>query len=279
MSGTGIVSWLLIIINVAASYTGFKNFIFFEKYKFEVDKVLINRDYKRLVTNGFLHANWTHLIFNLVALFFFSFGIEETLGSLQFTIIYFASLIGGNLLSLLIHKNEGDYSSIGASGAVCGLLFAGIALFPGMQIGLILFSIPGWLFGIVFTAFSIYAIRSRRDNIGHDAHLGGALVGMLVATLMHPDAFFDNYLVILLITVPTIFFIYMIIKRPGFLLVDNYFFNSHNKNYTIDQRYNIDKLDRQKEVDRILDKINRSGIKSLTAKEKQVLDEYSRISQ
>lgn len=279
MSGTGIVSWLLIIINIAASYTGFKNFLFYEKYKFEVDKVLINKDYKRLITGGFLHTGWMHLIFNIVALVFFSFGIEALFGSLQFALIYFASLLGGNLLTLLIHKNDGGYSAVGASGAVCGIMFAGIALFPGMPISLILFSIPGWLFGIVFVLFSIYGIRSRKDNIGHDAHLGGALIGMLLATLMHPDAFFDNYITILLIALPCIFFIYMIIKKPGFLLIDNYYFNSQNKNYTIDQRYNINKLDRQKEVDRILDKINRSGIKSLTAKEKQVLDDYSRISQ
>ncbi len=278
MSGTGIISLVIIIINIIVSYNGFKNFLFFDRYKFEVDKILLNKDYKRLVTSGFLHVGWVHLAFNVFSLYFFSGVVESITGSLQYLLIYFASLIGGNLLSLFIHKNEGDYSSVGASGAVCGIIFASIALLPGMSINLIFVRIPGWLYGIAFVLFSIYGIRSRRDNIGHDAHLGGALIGMLVATVLHPDVFFDNYVTILVITIPCIFFICMIIAKPGFLFIDSVFFNRHNKNYTVDQRYNIEKIDRQKEVDRILDKINRSGIKSLTPKEKQVLDEYSRVS-
>ncbi|HWB26381.1 MAG TPA: rhomboid family intramembrane serine protease [Chitinophagaceae bacterium] len=278
MSGSGIISFAIIVINVIFSYNGFKNALFFERYKFEVDKILINKDYKRFVTSGFLHVSWQHLIFNMFSLYFFSGGIEYFTGSFQFLLIYLASLIGGNLLSLVIHRNEGDYSSVGASGAVCGVIFASIALFPGMGINLII-TIPGWLYGILFVLGSIYGIRSRRDNIGHDAHLGGALIGMLVALVLHPDALFDNYVTILVIAAPCIFFIIMIITKPGFLLIDNPFFNKHNKNYTLDQRYNMDKIDKQKEIDRILDKINRSGIKSLTPKEKQVLDEYSRISQ
>jgi len=275
MSGSGIISFVIIVINVLVSYRGLRDVTFFDRYKFDVDKVLINKDYKRLVTSGFLHVSWTHLIFNMVSLYFFSGIVEYSGGSLQYLIIYFASLIGGDLLSLLIHRNEGDYTSVGASGAVCGIIFASIALYPNMNI---LF-IPGWLYGIIFVFGSIYGIRQRMDNIGHDAHLGGALIGMLVAAIMHPDAFAENYITILAIAIPCLFFIYMIITRPGFLLIDNPFFNKHNKNYSLDQRYNMDKLDKQKEVDRILDKINRSGMKSLTAKEKQVLDEYSRISQ
>jgi len=275
MSGTGIIGLIIIIANIAFSAKGFKDFAFFERYKFEVDKVLINKDYKRIITSGFLHVNWQHLIFNMVSLYMVSSAVEGFAGSAQYAIIYFSSLIGGGLLSLFIHRNEGDYSAVGASGAVCGVIFASIALFPGISI----FFLPGWLYGILFVLVSIYGIRSRRDNIGHDAHLGGALIGMLVAALLHPDVFFYNYITILAITVPCIVFIYLIITRPAFLLVDNAFFNTHNKNYTVDQRYNMQRIDKQKEVDRILDKINRSGIKSLTPKEKQVLDEYSRISQ
>lgn len=273
--GSGIISFVIITINVLVSYRGLKDFAFFDEYKFDVDKVLINKDYKRIITSGFLHVSWTHLIFNMVSLYFFSGIVEYSGGSLQYLIIYFASLIGGNLLSLFIHRNEGDYSAAGASGAVCGIIFASIALYPDMTI----MFVPGWLYGIVFVFGSIYGIKQRLDNIGHDAHLGGALVGMLIAAAMHPVAFIDNYITILAIGVPSLFFIYIIITRPGFLLIDNPFFNKHNKNYSLDQRYNMDKLDRQKEVDRILDKINRSGMKSLTAKEKKVLDEYSRISQ
>lgn len=132
MTDTGIIGLILIIANIVFSYKGFTNETFFDGYKFEVDRILINKDYKRLVTSGFLHVSWTHLIFNMLSLYAFSGLIESNLGGLKFLIIYFVSLVGDDLLSLFVHRNHGDYNSVGASGAVCGIIFASIALFPGM---------------------------------------------------------------------------------------------------------------------------------------------------
>ena len=178
MSDTGTIGLIILIVNVIFSYKGFTNEQFFDGYKFEVDRILVNKDYKRLITSGFLHVNWTHLIFNMVSLIFFSGSVESYLGGVQFLIIYMASLIGGNLFTLLIHKNHGDYNAVGASGAVCGIIFASIALFPGMGVGIffIPFSIPGWLYGVLYVLYSIYGIKSTKGNIGHEAHLGGALI-------------------------------------------------------------------------------------------------------
>ena len=278
MPDTGITVILLIIANIAFSYKGFTNPLFFEGYKFEVEKILIKKDYLRLVSSGFLHVSWMHLIFNMVSLYFFSGIIESSLGVLQFLIIYFTSLFGGNLLSLFINKNHGDYSAVGASGAVCGIIFASIAVFPGMGIGFfgLPFSIPGWLYGIVYTAFSIYGIKSKKDNIGHEAHLGGALIGMAAALLMNPPAFIHNYITILIIAVPSVAFIYLIITRPQILLVDNFYFKAHNDDYSIDHKYNQQKNMQQQEIDKILDKISKAGINSLSKKEKETLKEYSK---
>src|ERR1700733_117768 len=135
MKNTGIIGIIILIANIAFSYKGFTSKRFFESYKFEVDKILINKDYKRLVTSGFLHVSWMHLIFNMLSLFLFSRMLESFIGGFQFLLIYMISLVGGNLLALLVHKNHGDYSSVGASGAVCGIIFASIALFPGFSIG------------------------------------------------------------------------------------------------------------------------------------------------
>lgn len=277
MAGTGMISLLLIIANIIFSYKGFTIESFFEGYKFEVEKILVNKDYKRLITSGFLHINWTHLILNMVSLVLFSASIESYLGSLPFLAIYFASLLGGNLLSLFIHRHHGDYSAVGASGAVCGIIFSFIALFPGSSVGFffIPFPIPGWLYGLAYVLYSIYGIRSKKDNIGHDAHLGGALIGMLVALLMHPAAFTENTTTILIIAVPAILFICLIIIKPHFLLIDNFFYNAHHHYYDVDHKYNFNKANQQAEIDRILDKISRSGVKSLNKKEKQTLDEYS----
>src|SRR5215216_4521890 len=197
MTDTGIIALLLIIANVIFSYKGFTNQSFFDGYKFEVDRILINKDYKRLITSGFLHVSWLHLIFNMLSLFVFSGLIEFYLGEMKFLVIYFVSLIGADLFSLFVHRNHGDYSSVGASGAISGIVFASIALFPGMSIGLFIISMPAWLYGIVYIAFSIYGIRSNKNNIGHEAHLGGAIIGMLVVLIMEPAAFLENYLTIL----------------------------------------------------------------------------------
>ncbi len=277
MTDTGIIGLILIIANIAFSYKGFTNQTFFDGYKFEVDRILINKDFKRLVTSGFLHVSWTHLIFNMISLYAFSELIESNLGGLNFLIIYFVSLIAGNLFSLFVHRNHGDYNSVGASGAVCGIIFASIALFPGMGIGFfgLPLSIPSWLYGILYIAFSIYGIKSNKDNIGHEAHLGGALIGMTVALLMQPLAFTDNYLTIIIIAVPAIAFIYLIIKSPHILFVDNFYFKTHKNYYSVDHKYNEEKNNHQKEIDRILDKINKKGMHSLSSKEKIKLKQYS----
>lgn len=277
MSGTGTITLLLIIANVIFSYKGLNNHSFLDRYNFEIEKILVYKDYKRLVTSGFLHVSWLHLGFNMLSLYFFSGGIEATLGPGYFLLIYICSLVGGNLLSLLLHRHDSTYSSVGASGAVTGVMFAAIALFPGMGIGFFLLpiSIPGWLYGLAYVLYSIYGIRSGRDNIGHDAHLGGGLIGLLLAILLQPSSLINNYFPILAIAVPSLVFMFIIIRRPGLLLVENQFFKSKYK-YTIDQRYNLEKIDKQKEVDRILEKIHRKGMNSLTKKEKETLEDYSK---
>ena len=154
------IGLLLIIANVAVSYKGFKDHAFFDRYKFSIDGIRLYKDYKRLLTSNFLHVGWSHLLFNMLSLYLFSGPLESYLGSANFLLIYFVSMVGCNLLTLLIHRNHGDYSSVGASGGVSGILFASIALFPGMKIGFFFLplSIPAWLFGILYIAFSIYGI-------------------------------------------------------------------------------------------------------------------------
>lgn len=272
------LSFLIIIANFIVSWKGFNDRNFYERYEFSIEKIKIYKQYYRLVTSGFLHVNWMHLIFNMLALYFFSASVEFFFGPLQFLLIYFASMIGGDLLSLFIHRYDNGYSSVGASGAVCGIIFAAIAVFPGMGIGFFFIpvSIPAWVYGLAYVLYSIYGIRSRRDNVGHESHLAGALTGMLIAIVIYPSSLAENYITILLIAVPCIAFIYIILTRPHILLIDNRFFKTQKKYHSIDHKYNAEKISRQDEVDRILEKISRKGMKSLTQKEKEILEQYSK---
>jgi len=276
--GIGTVTFFIIIANLIVSYNGFSNRRFYNRFVFQVEKILVYKDYKRLITSGFLHVSWMHLLFNMFTLYAFGGSLESYLGLFQYLLIYFASLLGGSLLSLYIHRNHAGYKSVGASGAIAGVIFGAIALFPGMEIGFfgIPLPIPAWIFGLAYMLISVYGIKSKKDNVGHDAHLGGALIGMVVAILMRPAVLLENYLPILIIAVPAIIFLYLIITRPHFLLVDNYFFRNQEDFYNIDHRYNQEKANRQKEIDRILEKIHKKGMKSLTREEKALLKQQSK---
>jgi membrane associated rhomboid family serine protease len=274
----GLIALILILINIVFTYKGLKYRDVFDQYSFDVDHILLYKDYKRLISSGFLHVSWMHLVFNMMSLFVFSTSMELFINGNAYLFIYFASLLGGSLFSLYIHRNHGDYSAVGASGAVSGIIFACIALDPGMSVGMFFVpvAIPGWLFGPCFVLYSVYGIHSKRDNIGHDAHLGGALVGMVAALITHPSSLLTNYVTILLITVPSVFFIYMIVTRPHLLLIDNLFFKKHRgRIINIDHRYNADKAIQQQQIDAVLEKIHKKGINSLSKNERALLDRYS----
>jgi membrane associated rhomboid family serine protease len=220
MENIGVVTLVLIIANGLISYQGFNNRMFFEKYLFQVSKILQGKEYIRLISSGFLHSDWTHLIFNMVSFYSFSQNLEGYLGPVKFLTIYFASLLGGDLLALILHQNQGSYRAVGASGAVCGVIFACIALFPDMQMGFIFIPIPiaGWVFGIIYALYTIYGIKSNLGNIGHEAHLGGALIGLATAVVLVPEVLQTNLRTILLIAVPSILFIFILIIKPEILL-------------------------------------------------------------
>ena len=188
MYNLGLVTIVIIAANIIVSYKGFGDRLFFEKYKFNVGSIRRGEQI-RMISSGFLHADTTHLLMNMVTLYFFAGSVIGQLGNFNFIIIYIASLIFGNLLSLYLHKEEFWYSAIGASGAVTGILYAAILLDPKMSLYMffIPIPIPGYIFGIGYLLYSIYGMKNRIGNIGHDAHFGGAVGGYLVTLLLMPS--------------------------------------------------------------------------------------------
>jgi membrane associated rhomboid family serine protease len=220
MEKIGLLTLGIIIANGLFSYKGFSDRLFFENNLFQVNKILQDKEYKRLITSGFLHADWSHLIFNMISFYSFSGMLESHLGPVKFLIIYFGSLLGGDMLALIIHQKHPYYRAVGASGAVCGVIFASIALFPGIEVGFLFIPVPiaGWVFGIGYALYTIYGIKSNMGNIGHEAHLGGALVGLAVAVAIEPEALEYNLKPIILTAAPSLIFIIVLIIKPEILL-------------------------------------------------------------
>ncbi|MFC1766747.1 rhomboid family intramembrane serine protease, partial [Planctomycetota bacterium] len=191
----------VIIATVITSYRGFTDQRVLERYMFQVEGILGYRQYYRILSSGFMHANGPHLFFNMFCFYSFGQSIERYFGWPLLLGIYAASLIGGSLLALAIHRNHGDYCAVGASGAVSGILFASIFLLPGGSVMLMFLPIPipASVFAIGYTAVSIYGIKSQRGNIGHDAHLGGAITGLLLIALLYPRAVLHSLGLFLLI--------------------------------------------------------------------------------
>ena len=231
MGDISIVALGVIGLNVLISWKGFNDHAFFDKYKFQVGSILHHKEYYRILSSGFLHVDFTHLLFNMLTLYFFAntvigffaspegflFG-DFSQGNLKmgygmFLLIFLVAVIGGNLLSLLIHKKENYYSAVGASGGVTGILFAAIAAFPEMELRLLFaIPIPAWVFGILYLGYSVYGMRTNLGNIGHSAHLGGAIVGMLATVIYYPTILQINTYYIIGMILPLIVLFGMVLK-------------------------------------------------------------------
>ncbi|ARN76913.1 rhomboid family intramembrane serine protease [Nonlabens spongiae] len=200
MLNLDIATIVIIASNCVVSFKGFSDLLFKSKYLFNIAAIQRGEQY-RFITSGFLHADERHLLFNMITLFFFAGTVVDRLGSLSMVIIYLVSLIGGNLLSYVFHKDEYHYSALGASGAVSGIIYAAILLDPSMRI---YFGIPGYIFGIGYLIYSIYGMKVKRDNIGHDAHFGGAMTGFAVTLFYDFDIVYQQPLIVGAMLIPII---------------------------------------------------------------------------
>ena len=214
MSNLSLITIIIIVANVIFSMKGFKDFSFFEKYKFNIGGIR-RGEQVRMVSSGFLHVDEMHLFFNMFTLYFFADVVIYNLDQFNFIIIYFASLIVGNLLSFYFHKNEYHYSAVGASGAVTGVLYAAILLNPDMSLYMFFIPvpIPAYLFGIGYLLYSIYGMKNRTGNIVHDAHFGGAIGGYVITLIMAPWLFTENLFMVVLLAIPII--LLYVLRKTG----------------------------------------------------------------
>ena len=162
-----------------------------DRFLFEPFEVREGRNIQGLFLSQFSHADAKHLIFNMISLYFFGPAVEAALGPARMLLVYALSAAGATLLTYAVHKDEPGYRALGASGAISGILFAAIVLDPGMSvfIAFLPMPIPGPIFAIGYVLISIFAAKRRLGNVGHEAHLGGAITGFALAGLLSPAGF------------------------------------------------------------------------------------------
>jgi membrane associated rhomboid family serine protease len=286
-----LLTYTLIGLNAYVSYRGFKSPHFLERFKFEVGAIQ-RGDYQRIVTSAFLHGDGHHLFFNMVALFCFGEGLEAQYHPAVFATIYFLSMLGGGFLSLFMHRHNPDYSAVGASGAVSGLVFAAIFLRPGTPIGFLFLpiSIPGWAFALAYTGYSLWGMKKRSGNIGHDAHMGGAITGMIVAAAVAPDLVLQN--ITLFLVILSLFSAFLIsymynplmlsrgsaapidIKQLKRMVTKSPKKKKRKMNDTKTEEKEAKRL--REEMDKLLVKVHESGMDGLTPQEKARLEAISK---
>ena len=187
MSAAAIILTLTIVISVI----GLLSRKVLEKAIMRPHVIAQGNDYATLLSSGFVHADFGHLIFNLITYYSFAFPLDRAIGDLRFEILYFSAMLVGNLGTCIKHRNEPEYASLGASGAILGVLFASIVYFPGSKL-LILplpIPIPAPLFAVAYLAYSYYSSRHATGRINHDAHIAGALTGLLFVAVTEPQRY------------------------------------------------------------------------------------------
>lgn len=200
------ITLIIIIITVAASFYAWNNQNIFQKWMLNPYTVHRRKEYHRLITSGLIHNDYMHLLFNMFALYSFGNGVEQiykyyygSLGSLMYVLLYVFGIIISDIPTYLKHKNHAYYNSLGASGGVSSVVFSFILFDPMRELMLLILPIPmpGFIFGGLYMLYSYYQAKRGGDYINHDAHLYGAVFGIVFSILIMPSvivSFFEQVL-------------------------------------------------------------------------------------
>jgi membrane associated rhomboid family serine protease len=177
-------------------YAMYKNHGLFHSMILNPYKVYYQKQYQLLITSGFIHADLMHLMFNMFTFYFFGFQLEQAIGSVNFAIIYFVSMILSDVSTVIKKRNDYNYGSLGASGAISGVVFASVMVAPTAKIMVmpIPVPLPAYIYAVLYLVWSYFASKKSMDTINHEAHFWGALVGVILMIILIPGIipFFIN---------------------------------------------------------------------------------------
>jgi len=195
------VTVLLIALTCVLSWMAMHNARLMDRLILWPPAIRRQHQYDRLITHGFVHADLSHLLFNMITLYFFGRLIErffaQYIGQIGFALFYLSALLVAILPTYLRHRNDARYRSLGASGAVSAVLFAFILLQPWSIIYVFIVPVPAIVYGLIYVGYSYWMDRRGNDNVNHSAHLWGAGYGVLFSLLLEPriaGAFVENLL-------------------------------------------------------------------------------------
>ncbi|MFI5451324.1 rhomboid family intramembrane serine protease [Pedobacter sp. UC225_61] len=180
------VASIIFIFTLITSIYAFNDATLYGKFMLHPYTVSKGKKLYTFITSGLIHADWTHLFFNMFTFYFFAFRLEMMIGHWQFGLLYFLSLILSDIPTVIKHKDHFWYNSLGASGAISAVLFSYIMFEPMSLIGVMFIPMPAILFAILYLAYSWYMSKNAKDNIGHDAHFFGALTGLIFTVIFVP---------------------------------------------------------------------------------------------
>ena len=184
------VTFFLIGITCLVSWMAFNNRKLMDRLILWPPAIDQHRQYDRLVTYGFIHGDFMHLLLNMVTLFFFGQQIEQlmtrVMGIWAYPVFYVSALVVSILPTYLKNQKNPNYLSLGASGAVSAVLFAFVLLAPWSTIGVMFIPMPAIVFAVLYVGYSIWMDRRGGDRINHSAHLAGAAYGVLFMVIMEP---------------------------------------------------------------------------------------------